>query len=124
MFEAQEHNSDVYISIRRHQEANKPELPKSATLAERIMWDANKDDAEWRHEIIAHVPDFLAIYFATKYAKTFKKSGRRRANEFLRKTAKNVLPRFERVMKQYEFKHYASGNRRECRCGARRAKSE
>lgn len=110
MFEAQEHNSDVYISIRRHQEANKPELPKSATLAERIMWDANKDDAEWRHEIIAHVPDFLAIYFATKYAKIFKKSGRRRANEFLRKTAKNVLPRFERVMKQYEFKHYASGN--------------
>ncbi|MBO1916563.1 hypothetical protein J4727_17675 [Providencia rettgeri] len=62
----------TYISIRRHQEANKPELPKSATLAERIMWDANKDDAEWRHEIIAHVPDFLAIYFATKYAKIFK----------------------------------------------------
>ncbi|MEX6202045.1 replication endonuclease [Providencia hangzhouensis] len=111
MFEAQEHNSDVYISIRRQQEENKPELPKSATLAERIMWDANKDDAEWRHEIFAHVPDFLAIYFATKYGKIFKKSGRRRANEFLRKTAKNVLPRFERVMKQYEFKHYVSGDR-------------
>ncbi|MBP6518700.1 replication endonuclease [Shewanella sp.] len=106
----QEHNSDVYISIRRNQEANQPELPKSATLAERIMWDANKDDAEWRHEVIAHVPDFLAIYFATKYAKIFNKSSRRRANEFLRKTAKNVLPRFECVMKQYEFKHHASGN--------------
>ncbi|MEY0514430.1 replication endonuclease [Providencia manganoxydans] len=106
-----EHNSDVYISIRRQQEENKPELPKSATLAERIMWDANKDDAEWRHEIFAHVPDFLAIYFATKYGKIFNKSGRRRANEFLRKTAKNVLPRFERVMKQYEFKHYVSGDR-------------
>ncbi|MCW2257872.1 hypothetical protein M2263_003963 [Providencia alcalifaciens] len=111
MFDTQEHNSDVYISIRRNQEANKPELPKSATLAERIMWDANKDDAQWRHEIFAHVPDFLAIYFATKYAKIFKKSGRRRANEFLRKTAKNVLPRFERVMKQYEFKHRVSGDR-------------
>ncbi|WP_442959339.1 replication endonuclease [Providencia sp. wls1914] len=74
------------------------------------MFDANKDDIEWRHEIIAHVPDFLAIYFATKYARIFNKNGRRRANEFLRKTARNVLPRFALVMKQYEFKHYVSGN--------------
>ncbi|WFQ80908.1 replication endonuclease [Xenorhabdus sp. SF857] len=109
MSELQEHNSDVYISMRRQREEFQPELPSDATLAERIMWEANQDDAEWRHDIIAHVPDFLAIYFATKYARIFKKSGRRRANEFLLKTAKNVLPRFELVMKQYEFKHRASG---------------
>ncbi|WP_049585655.1 MULTISPECIES: replication endonuclease [Photorhabdus] len=88
----------------------KPGLPRGATLAERVLWDINPDDHDWRHQYIGRMPDFLAKYFSVRYTKIYKESGRRRANTFLRKTiGENVLPRFDRVMSRYAFKHIASG---------------
>ncbi|MBO1928531.1 hypothetical protein J4731_00170 [Providencia rettgeri] len=57
-----------YVAIK----TNKPELPKSATLAERIMWDANKDDAEWRHEIMRTSPISLPSILLPNTPKSLK----------------------------------------------------
>lgn len=101
-----ENNSDVFISMRRQKEEFQPGLSPKASLAERIMYDANPLDIEYRNSIMGNMPDSLAIYFATRYSKIFKtakKDNRRLANTFLRKVAKNVLPRYNLVLSQYEF---------------------
>lgn len=102
-----EHNSDVYISIRRQQEANKPELPKSATLAERIMWEANPDDVDFQKQFVGDMPNSLSYYFATQYVKIFKsnKSGRRTANTYLRERGTDVIPRYNMVSARYKIEH-------------------
>ncbi|MFN6803888.1 replication endonuclease [Proteus mirabilis] len=103
---AVENNSDVFISMRRQKEEFQPGLSPKASLAERIMYDANPLDIEFRNSIMGNMPDSLAIYFATRYSKIFKtakKDNRRLANTFLRKVAKNVLPRYNLVLSQYQF---------------------
>lgn len=71
----QEHNSDYQQSKRLQYEMFKPGLPGESTLAEQIMWQVNPDDYDWRHKIIGDMPDFLALYFATRYKKIFTQSG-------------------------------------------------
>ncbi|ENL7682379.1 replication endonuclease [Proteus mirabilis] len=109
---AVENNSDVFISMRRQKEEFQPGLSPKASLAERIMYDANPLDIEFRNSILGNVPDSLAIYFATRYSKIFKsgkKNSRRLANTFLRKFAQNVLPRYNLVLSQYQFDGVTSG---------------
>ncbi|MGO3882646.1 MAG: replication endonuclease [Proteus vulgaris] len=109
---AVENNSDVFISMRRQKEEFQPGLSPKASLAERIMYDANPLDIEFRNSILGNVPDSLAIYFATRYSKIFKsgkKDSRRLANTFLRKFAQNVLPRYNLVLSQYQFDGVTSG---------------
>ncbi|HHJ1207718.1 TPA: hypothetical protein ACQFLO_003591, partial [Proteus mirabilis] len=72
MTSAVENNSDVFISMRRQKEEFQPGLSPKASLAERIMYDANPFDIEFRNSILGNVPDSLAIYFATRYSKIFK----------------------------------------------------
>ncbi|QXF35994.1 replication protein A [Photorhabdus akhurstii] len=107
----QEHNSDYQQSKRLQYEMFKPGLPGESTLAEQIMWQVNPDDYDWRHKIIGDMPDFLALYFATRYKKIFTQSGgnRRRANTFLRQFGENVLPRLNKVTERYQFKDQVSG---------------
>ncbi len=103
-------NGDYHAVRRQQYEMFKPGLPHSATLAERVLWDINPDDHDWRHQYIGRMPDFLAKYFSVRYTKIYKESGRRRANTFLRKTiGESVLPRFDKVMSRYAFKHITSG---------------
>lgn len=109
---AVENNSDVFISMRRQKEEFQPGLSPKASLAERIMYDANPFDIEFRNSILGNVPDSLAIYFATRYSKIFKsgkKNSRRLANTFLRKFAQNVLPRYNLVLSQYQFDGVTAG---------------
>ncbi|WP_445935639.1 replication endonuclease [Photorhabdus sp. P32] len=108
----QEHNSDYQKSKHLQYEMFKPGLPRESTLAEQIMWQVNPDDHDWRHNIVGNLPDFLALYFATRYKKIFTQSGcngRRRANTFLRQFGENVLPRLNKVTERYQFKHHVSG---------------
>ncbi|QTL38510.1 replication endonuclease [Xenorhabdus budapestensis] len=113
MSELLEHNSDALLSQRRQSEECQPGLPTDATLAERLLWEINPADHNWRHQYIGEMPDFLATYFSGRYKKIYTESGRngrRRANAFLRKTlGQNVLPRLNKVLEQYQFKHSASG---------------
>ncbi|WP_338804821.1 replication endonuclease [Xenorhabdus griffiniae] len=108
-----EHNSDVYLSIRRQHEEFQPGLPTDATMAERLLWDINAADHAWRHQYIGQMPDFLAKYFSNRYKKIFTgsgRNGRRRANTFLRKTiGESVLPRLNKVCERYQFQHRVSG---------------
>ncbi|CAQ86390.1 hypothetical protein [Photorhabdus asymbiotica] len=108
----QEHNSDYQKSKRLQYEMFKPGLPRESTLAEQIMWQVNPDDHGWRHNIVGNLPDFLALYFATRYKKIFTQSGcngRRCANTFLRQFGENVLPRLNKVTERYQFKNRVSG---------------
>ncbi len=109
----QEHNSDALLSMRRQRDSFRPELPTTATMAERLLWDINPIDHDWRHQFIGAMPDFLAKYFSGRYKKIFTefgRNGRRRANTFLRKTlGENVLPRLKTVAERYAFQHQVSG---------------
>ncbi|WP_408673203.1 replication endonuclease [Xenorhabdus doucetiae] len=109
----QEHNSDALFSRRRQRDEFQPGLPAGATMAERLLWDINPADHEWRHQFIGAMPDFLATYFSNRYKRIFTESGRngrRRANTFLRKTiGESVLPRLNAVLARYQFKHQAAG---------------
>ncbi|PHM36191.1 replication protein A [Xenorhabdus mauleonii] len=113
MSELIEHNSDAILSMRRQREDFQPGLPTDATMAERLLWDTNPADHEWRRQFIGVMPDFLAKYFSNRYKKIYTESGRngrRRANAFLRKTiGENVLPRLNKVFARYQFKHEAAG---------------
>ncbi|WP_215954171.1 replication endonuclease [Providencia rettgeri] len=108
----QEHNSDVYISMRRQQEANQPGLTKSATLAERIMWETNPDDLDFQKQFVGDMPNSLSYYFATQYVKIFKsnKSGRRAANTYLRERGTDVIPRYNMVSERYKIEHGSDFN--------------
>ncbi|MGV7960374.1 replication endonuclease [Photorhabdus tasmaniensis] len=105
----EEHNGDALHSMYRQSIEFQPGLPNDATLAERIMWEANPNDYAWRNQYLENVPHSLAIYLATRYANIFNQSGRRRANTFLRQFCENVLPRLKLVNEQYEFQHIVSG---------------
>ncbi|OCQ52337.1 Bacteriophage replication gene A protein (GPA) [Photorhabdus australis subsp. thailandensis] len=105
----EENNGDALRSMYRQSIEFQPGLPNDATLAERIMWEANPNDYAWRHQYLENVPHSLAIYLATRYANIFNQSGRRRANTFLRQFCENVLPRLKLVNEQYEFQHIVSG---------------
>ncbi|MBD2809871.1 hypothetical protein ID853_02990 [Xenorhabdus sp. Vera] len=111
--QVREHNSDAIFSLRRQREDFQPGLPTDATMAERLLWDTNPADHEWRRQFIGVMPDFLATYFSNRYKKIYTESGRhgcRRANAFLRKTiGENVLPRLNKVFERYQFRHQAAG---------------
>ncbi|PHM61500.1 replication protein A [Xenorhabdus ishibashii] len=79
-------------------------------MAERLLWNVNAEDHQWRHQYIGQMPDFLAKYFSRRYIDIFNRSGRRDANSFLRKAVgQNVLPRLQLVKERYQFSHYISG---------------
>lgn len=102
-----EHNSDVFTSMRRQAEEYQPGLSKDATLAERVMYEANPDDLDFQRQFTADMPNSLAYYFATQYAKKFRaeKNGRRAANTYLRERCADVLPRYRMVTAEYHIDH-------------------
>ncbi len=102
-----EHNSDVFTSMRRQVEEYQPGLTKESTLAERVMYEANPDDLDFQRKFIGDMPNSLAYYFATRYAKIFKsdKNGRRAANTYLRERGTDVVPRYNMVAAQYHLEH-------------------
>ena len=102
-----EHNSDVFTSMRRQAEEYQPGLSKDATLAERVMYEANPDDLDFQRQFTADMPNSLAYYFATQYAKRFRaeKNGRRAANTYLRERCADVLPRYRMVTAEYHIDH-------------------
>ncbi|MBE8596471.1 replication endonuclease [Xenorhabdus sp. BG5] len=84
-------------------------IPLGVSMAERLLWEVNAEDHQWRHQYIGQMPDFLAKYFSHRYIDIFNRSGRRDANSFLRKTVgQNVLPRLQRVKERYQFSHCVS----------------
>ncbi|MBD2785186.1 replication endonuclease [Xenorhabdus sp. DI] len=85
-------------------------MPQGISMAERLLWEVNAEDHQWRHQYIGQMPDFLAKYFSHRYADIFTRSGRREANSFLRKTVgQNALPRLQLVKARYQFNHCVSG---------------
>jgi hypothetical protein len=90
---------------RRQYNKFRPEMPQIASLAERIIWEANPDDYTWCQQYLGCLPDSLAVYFANRYSTIFRSGneGRRRANTFLRQFSESVLPRFNLVSEQYQF---------------------
>lgn len=79
--------------------------PAGMSLSERRLWNLNPEDHEWRSPFLHEIPDYLAGYFADRYAKIFSaQNGRRRANAFLRQTVgQNVLPRLQLVRSRYRL---------------------
>ncbi|KMJ44015.1 replication protein A [Xenorhabdus khoisanae] len=110
-FTANEHNGDhKQTTIHKQTAMFQPNMPQGVSMAERLLWEVNADDHQWRHQYIGQMPDFLAKYFSRRYVDIFHRSGRRDANSFLRKTVgQNVLPRLQLVKKRYQFNHYVSG---------------
>ncbi|MFK8259667.1 replication endonuclease [Erwinia sp. AnSW2-5] len=88
-----------------------PGAPRDISLTELKLWHADAVDHNWRSQYLKDMPDFLAGYFGHRYEKLLAsgKSGRRRANTFLRNTiGKNVLPRLKKVTGQWQ-KDYSHG---------------
>ncbi|OTA18601.1 replication protein A [Xenorhabdus beddingii] len=109
-FITSKHNGDDFIANRKHAAMFQPNMPQGISMAERLLWEVNAEDHQWRQQYIGQVPDFLAKYFSRRYVAIFNRSGRRDANSFLRKTiGQNVLPRLQLVKKRYPFKHRVSG---------------
>ncbi|MBE5254154.1 replication endonuclease [Mixta mediterraneensis] len=79
--------------------------PAGMSLSERRLWNLNPEDHDWRSPFLHEMPDYLAGYFADRYAKIFPaQNGRRRANAFLRQTVgQNVLPRLQLVRSRYRI---------------------
>ncbi|PHM74294.1 replication endonuclease [Xenorhabdus kozodoii] len=99
-------NSDYLIQAAMFQ----PSIPQGVSMAERLLWEVNAEDHQWRHQYIGQMPDFLAKYFSHRYIDIFKRSGRRDANTFLRKAVgQNVLPRLQLVKERYPFSHVIPG---------------
>ncbi|WFQ78230.1 replication endonuclease [Xenorhabdus sp. SF857] len=85
-------------------------IPLGVSMAERLLWDVNAEDHQWRHQYIGQMPDFLAKYFSHRYIDIFHRSGRRDANSFLRKAVgQKVLPRLQLVKERYQFNHPIAG---------------
>ncbi|MEQ1974502.1 replication endonuclease [Xenorhabdus sp. SGI240] len=85
-------------------------IPLGVSMAERLLWDVNAEDHQWRHQYIGQLPDFLAKYFSHRYIDIFHRSGRRDANSFLRKAVgQKVLPRLQLVKERYQFNHHIAG---------------
>ncbi|MBI6550072.1 replication endonuclease [Xenorhabdus lircayensis] len=109
-FSTNEHNGDYLIAKRKQVAGFQPNIPQGVSMAERLLWEVNAEDHQWRHQYIGQMPDFLAKYFSRRYVDIFNRSGRRDANSFLRKTVgQNVLPRFQLVKARYQFNHCFSG---------------
>lgn len=88
-----------------------PGAPRDISIIELKLWHADAVDHSWRSQFLHDMPDFLAGYFGHRYETLLKsgKSGRRRANTFLRNTiGKNVLPRLKKVTQQWQ-KDYTHG---------------
>ncbi|MDX7999975.1 replication endonuclease [Xenorhabdus sp. Reich] len=103
-------NDNSFIAQRKQAGMFQPNIPHDVSMAERLLWEVNAEDHQWRHQYIGQMPDFLAKYFSRRYADIFHRSGRRDANSFLRKTVgQNVLPRLQLVKKRYQFNHRVSG---------------
>ncbi|AOM39145.1 replication endonuclease [Xenorhabdus hominickii] len=113
-FTANEYHSDYLIAKCqtkcKHVTMFQPNIPQSVSMAERLLWEVNAEDHQWRHQYIGQMPDFLAKYFSRRYVDILNCSGRRDANTFLRKTVgQNVLPRLRLVKTRYQFNHHVSG---------------
>ncbi|MDE9461832.1 replication endonuclease [Xenorhabdus bovienii] len=105
-----EHNGDYPIAKGRQSGLFQPGIPQGMSMAERLLWEVNAEDHQWRHQYIGQMPDFLAKYFSRRYVGIFNHSGRRDANAFLRRTVgQNVLPRLQLVKARYSFTHHISG---------------
>ena len=88
-----------------------PGAPRDISLTELKLWHADAVDHNWRSQYLNDMPDFLAGYFGHRYETLLAsgKSGRRRANTFLRNTiGKSVLPRLKNVTHQWQ-KDYSHG---------------
>ncbi|CBJ89253.1 Replication gene A protein (GpA) [Xenorhabdus nematophila ATCC 19061] len=104
------HNDNYLISKREQVVMSQQNIPQGVSMAERLLWEVNAEDHQWRHQYIGQMPDFLAKYFSRRYVDIFNRSGRRDANSFLRKTVgQNVLPRLQLAKKRYQFNHCISG---------------
>ncbi|MCC8367159.1 replication endonuclease [Xenorhabdus sp. PB61.4] len=103
-------NSDLFAHTYKQSGMFQPNIPQNASSAERLLWQVNAEDHQWRHQYIGQMPDFLAKHFSHRYADIFAQSGRRDANAYLRKTVgQNVLPRLQLVKSRYQIKHSVSG---------------
>ncbi|MDC9598371.1 replication endonuclease [Xenorhabdus anantnagensis] len=103
-------NSDYLIAKNKQAAMFQPNTPQGVSMAERLLWEINAEDHQWRHQYIGQMPDFLAKYFSRRYVDIFNRSGRRDANSFLRKTVgQNVLPRLQLIKGRYQFHHCVSG---------------
>ncbi|MDX7987642.1 replication endonuclease [Xenorhabdus sp. 12] len=98
------HNNGYLIAGQKQTAEFRPNTPQGISMAERLLWEVNAEDHQWRHQYIGQMPDFLAKYFSHRYVDIFSRAGRREANSFLRKTVgQNVLPRLQLVKEKYQF---------------------
>ncbi|CAI1905885.1 replication endonuclease [Serratia proteamaculans] len=108
----QERNGDYHAATRWQREQFVPGAPDDISITERQLWHLDKTDHQWRSQYLGEMPDYLAGYFGRRYEQLFKKSksGRRRANAFLRTTVgENILPRLQQVTQQYETRLHTAG---------------
>lgn len=80
-----------------------PRRPQDISITEDELFVQNPTDHQWRSQFLGGMPQFLARYFGDRYSNLYQSKGRRHANTFLRTTVgENVLPRLQRVNRQYQ----------------------